>query len=100
MQRHRVPPVDLGDRRAPVEPRGSGQQTDDVSSGTADSSIGSPLAIHRWELETLTIQLFLTPKQVIDAEANLVLDCSKFVAIRETVNRLRSLENVESAFYL
>jgi hypothetical protein len=66
----------------------------------ADSSIGSPFAIHRWELETLTIQLFLTPKQEINPEGGLILDCSKFEAIREAVNRLRSLENVESAFYL
>jgi hypothetical protein len=29
----------------------------------ADSSVGSPFAIRRWELETLAIQLFLTPKE-------------------------------------
>src|SRR5712672_450677 len=54
----------------------------------ADSSIGSPFAIRRWELETLTIQLFLTAKQEIHEGANLVLDCSKFDSTRETVNRL------------
>lgn len=66
----------------------------------ADSSIDAPMAIHRWELETLSIQLFLTPKQAVHDGANLALNCSTFEAIRETVNRLRSLENVESALYL
>ena len=42
----------------------------------------------------------LTPKQVIRAGANLHLDCSKFDAIRETVNRLRTLENIKSGLYL
>jgi hypothetical protein len=66
----------------------------------ADSSINSPLAIHRWELETLVIQLFLTAKQIAHEGANLTLNCSTFEAMRVTVNRLRSLENVESALYL
>lgn len=66
----------------------------------ADSSIGSPFAVHRWELETLVIQLFLTAKQEIHEGANLNLNCSKFASIRETVNRLRSLENVEAGLYL
>ena len=66
----------------------------------ATSSLQSPFRIHRWELETLLIQLLLTPKQDFHVEGNLVLDCSKFDSIRETVNRLRALENVESANYL
>lgn len=66
----------------------------------AISAIDGPLAIRRWELETLTIQLFLTPKQAVHAGPNLNLDCSKFVAIWETVKRLRSLENVEAGIYL
>jgi hypothetical protein len=66
----------------------------------ATSSLRSPLGIHRWELEPLLIQLLLTPKQEFHVEGNLVLDCSKFDSIRETVNRLRALENVESANYL
>src|SRR5436190_24045087 len=66
----------------------------------AVSSIGSNYAIHRWELETLLTQLFLTPKQEIRTGPNLILDCSKFESMSETINRLRKLENAESAFYL
>lgn len=66
----------------------------------AQSTITSPYAIHRWELETLLIQLFLTPKQEIGSEPNLVLDCTKFETIRETINRVRKLEDAESAVYL
>lgn len=65
-----------------------------------DSSIGSPFAIYRWELETLVIQLFLTAKQEIHEGPNFILNCSKFDSIREVVNRLRSLENVEYGFYI
>jgi hypothetical protein len=64
------------------------------------SSLHSPYGIHRWELETLLIQLLLTPKEKKRAEGNFVLDCSKFDAIRDTINRLRGLENVESGRYL
>ncbi len=67
---------------------------------TKSSIPPSPFSIHRWELETLIVQLFLVPKEVPRAQGNLVLDCSKFEAIRETINRLRALENVESARYL
>jgi hypothetical protein len=63
------------------------------------SSLLSPYGIHRWELETLLIQLLLTPKEERRAEGNFDLDCSKFDAIRDTINRLRSLENVESGRY-
>lgn len=66
----------------------------------AESSIKTPSGIHRWELETLIVQLFLVPKEVQREQGNLVLDCSKFDAISETINRLRALENVEAARYL
>ena len=66
----------------------------------AESSIKSTFGIHRWELETLIVQLFLAPKELPREQGNLVLDCSKFEAIRQTINRLRALENVESARYL
>ena len=66
----------------------------------AQSTLTGPHAIHRWELETLLIQLFLTPKQEIGWGAHLVLDCTKFEAIRETINRVRKLEDVEFAVYL
>jgi len=65
-----------------------------------DSSIMSPFGIHRWELETLIVQLFLVPKELPREQGNLVLDCSKFESIRQTINRLRALEDVESARYL
>ncbi|MEA2935551.1 MAG: hypothetical protein QOD74_2197 [Variibacter sp.] len=66
----------------------------------ARSTLTGPYAIHRWELETLLIQLFLTPKQEIGAGPNLILDCTRFEAMRETINRVRKLEDVESAVYL
>jgi hypothetical protein len=65
-----------------------------------ESSLKSPFGIHRWELETLIVQLFLVPKELPRQQGNLILDCSKFEAIRETINRLRALENVESGRYL
>ena len=67
----------------------------------AKSSIQSAFGLHRWELETLIVQLFLVPKEVPREQGKqLVLDCSKFESIRQTINRLRALENVESARYL
>src|SRR5262245_2786501 len=53
----------------------------------------SRFSIHRWELETLIVQLFLVPKELPREQGNLVLDCSRFDSIREAINRLRSLEN-------
>lgn len=66
----------------------------------AESSIKSQFGIHRWELETLIVQLFLVPKELPREQGNLVLNCSNFESIRQTINRLRALENVESARYL
>ncbi|MGP0083484.1 MAG: hypothetical protein ACLP0B_07640 [Steroidobacteraceae bacterium] len=65
----------------------------------ADQSIGSRFAIHRWELETLLIQLLLSPKDDPHPGTR-AFDCSKFDSVAELVNRLRKLENVESAVYL
>jgi len=66
----------------------------------AESSIESPFGIHRWELETLIVQLFLVPKELPREQGNLVLNCSRFESISQTVNRLRALENVEAGRYL
>ena len=60
----------------------------------------SKFSIHRWELETLIAQLFLVPKELPREQGNLMLDCSQFESIRQTINRLRALENVEAARYL
>jgi hypothetical protein len=65
-----------------------------------DQSIGSRFAVHRWELETLLIQLFLTPKEDPQPDTTPVFDCSKFASVAGLVNRLRKLEDVESAVYL
>jgi hypothetical protein len=71
------------------------------SEAAASSSLApSALSIHRWELETLIVQLFLVPKELPREQGNLTLDCSQFESIRATINRLRSLENVEAARYL
>ena len=66
----------------------------------AVSSLASQFGVHRWELETLVTELFLVPKELPREQGNLVLDCSNFEAMRQTINRLRALENVESARYL
>src|SRR3954463_5478715 len=42
----------------------------------AKSSRRSALGIHRWELETLIVQLFLVPKDLPREQGNLILDCS------------------------
>jgi hypothetical protein len=61
----------------------------------ADQSLGSHFAIHQWEIETLLIQLFLTPKRNPHEEASTAFDCTKFESVAELVNRLRKLEDVE-----
>ena len=66
----------------------------------ADQSIGSRFAVHQWELETLLIQLFLAPKKDPQLDATTIFDCSKFDSVADLVNRLRKLEDVESAVYL
>jgi hypothetical protein len=66
----------------------------------ADQSIGAPSAVHRWELETLLIQLFLTPMKDPRPGATASFDCSKFVSVGDLVNRLRGLESAETAVYL
>src|SRR5260370_31274193 len=60
----------------------------------AQSTLTSPYAIHRWELETLLIQLFLTPKQEIVSGPKLTLDCTSLESIAATTNRVRKLEDV------
>jgi hypothetical protein len=66
----------------------------------AEQSIRSKYAIRQWELETLLIQLFQTPRNEPQPESTARFDCSKFECIAELVNRLRKLEDVESAVYL
>lgn len=66
----------------------------------ADKSILSSYSVHRWELESLLIQLFLTPKKEIRPGPNLLLNCGTFDTLALTTNRLRQLEDVEAALYL
>jgi hypothetical protein len=63
----------------------------------ANSSMESKFGIHRWELKTLVTQLFLVQNELPREQGNLVIDCSKFEAIRHTVNRLRKVEEGEAA---
>jgi hypothetical protein len=65
-----------------------------------DQSMGARFALHQWELETLLIQFFLTAKENPQPDTTAVLDCSKFESVVKLVNRLRKLEDVESAVYL
>jgi hypothetical protein len=66
----------------------------------ADQSIGSPYRVHQWELETLLIQMLLTPNEVPKPRATVRFDCGSFESAAELVNRLRKLEDIESAVYL
>jgi hypothetical protein len=66
----------------------------------ADQSIGSRFAVHQWELETLIIQLFFSPLEDAQPASAAVFDCRNFASVADLVNRLRKLENVESAVYL
>jgi hypothetical protein len=55
----------------------------------AKSSIPpSPFSIHRWELETLIVQLFLVPKESQRERGNQIMGCSKFESIRQTINQI------------
>jgi hypothetical protein len=45
--------------------------------GADDPSIGARLAVHRWELESLLTQLFLTPKQEAHPGENRILNCTR-----------------------
>ena len=68
--------------------------------GAAHPSILSQYSVHRWELESLLIQLFITPKNEVKPGPNLLLNCGTFDALAMTTNRLRKLEDVEAAHYL
>jgi hypothetical protein len=65
-----------------------------------DQSFGSRFSVHRWELETLLIQLFLNPKEQPHDLATAVFDATKFESVAELVNRLRKLEDAEAGVYL
>jgi len=65
----------------------------------ANQAIGSHYALHQWELETLVIQLLLTPREERKPGAP-VFDCSTFTSVANLVNRLRKLEDIEAAVYL
>lgn len=64
-----------------------------------DQSMGSNYRVHQWELETLVIQLMLKPDDP-PKEGAPVFNCAKFESLANLVNRLRKLEDVESAVYL
>ena len=66
----------------------------------ATSAITAPLSLHRWELETLTQQLFLTPKDGPHEKNSRITNCAEFSAAAAAVKFLRSLENAEASIYL
>ncbi|AMN45042.1 hypothetical protein [Rhodoplanes sp. Z2-YC6860] len=61
----------------------------------ANAVPGDKFSIHRWELETILIQLFLVPKTPRRDGRNQILNCAVFGAMAEIVNRLRNVENLE-----
>jgi hypothetical protein len=70
----------------------------DFTPGAADQTVNSRLAIHEWETETLVIQLLLAVRE--ELRQGTTFDCKKFGDAALLVNRLRALENDESALYL
>lgn len=66
----------------------------------ANSDMGSPLAVHKWELETLVNRLMLTPKAKPHPGRNRITNCNIFAACAAAVNHLRKLEEAESKLYL
>ena len=66
----------------------------------ANQSVGSRYAVHQWELETLLTQFLITPKEEPQSGTTGTFDCSKFESVAELANRLRKLEDIESAVYL
>lgn len=66
----------------------------------ADQSTGSRYSVHRWEIESLITQFLLTAKPETVAEGAAELDCGQFRSMADLVNRLRQLEDKESAVYL
>ena len=66
----------------------------------AAQSIGSEFAVHQWELETLIIELLHTPRNDPPSDKGAEFDCGTFKSVAHLVNRLRQLENAESAVYL
>ncbi|GKX33723.1 MAG: hypothetical protein MnENMB40S_13410 [Rhizobiaceae bacterium MnEN-MB40S] len=65
-----------------------------------DQSALSHYRMHQWELETLIIQLLFLPDAEMQTNTRGELDCSRFRTVVELINRLRKLEDVESALYL
>jgi hypothetical protein len=63
-----------------------------------DQSMTSTYAIHRWELETLLIQLLLAPETTAAKDSD--FSPAAFASVAELVNRLRKLEDVEAGLYL
>jgi hypothetical protein len=66
----------------------------------ANQDVGSRYAIHHWELESLITLFLLTPPRGASSGRIPTFDCTKFGSVAELVNRLRKLEDTESAVYL
>lgn len=68
--------------------------------GAASSDIGSPLAIYKWELETLVHRVLIAAKSKPQVGYNRHTNCSTFAACATAVRYLRKLEDAESKLYL
>lgn len=66
----------------------------------ADTRPDSKLAIHKWEIETLSNLLLTTPKQKESSGRNRILNCSRFEAVTAVINLLRNLEDAEAGVVL
>jgi hypothetical protein len=66
----------------------------------ATTSSDSRYALRKWDLETLVVQLLVTPKLKRHDGPNRETNCALFLAGATAVNHLRELENAESGIYL
>lgn len=66
----------------------------------ATSDPGAPLAIHRWELESLMGQLLVTEKAPVLLGLNRQLNCRTFKSAQALVNCLRVIENADAGQFL
>jgi hypothetical protein len=69
-------------------------------SEAATTTIGSKLALHKWELEALVSELLITPKYKPHEGKNRHLNCRHFDSGARAVNFLRTLEAAEAGIYL
>lgn len=72
-----------------------------VPEGAISGDISNPYFIYKWELETVLNWLLRTRKRRAPGQGRFhVLDCRKYNALAEVINKLRKLENSEAGRWI